>query len=94
MKVENARIICCMLTSLDSLKQGNIKKSEKSLKIVITEGEDVQIDLRNFNINFRKNVAYDNIKSHKEAGFHSLIMHDACHSLIMHDAILHHACQK
>ena len=41
------------------------KKSQKSMKIV-------NFDLRNFNEIFRKNVAYNNIKSHKKPGFHSL----------------------
>ena len=31
---KNAGIICYMLTSLISLQQGNLKKSEKSMKIV------------------------------------------------------------
>ena len=31
---KNADIICYMLTSLISLQQGNLKKSEKSVKIV------------------------------------------------------------
>ena len=31
---KNADIICYMLTSLISLQQGNLKKSEKSMKIV------------------------------------------------------------
>ena len=31
---KNADIICYMLTSLISLQQGNLKKSEKSIKIV------------------------------------------------------------
>ena len=29
-------------------------------------------DLRNFNEIFRKDVTYDNIKSHKKPGFHPL----------------------
>ena len=52
-----------MLTSLVSLQQGNVKKPEKSMKIVNSEGENLN-DLRNFNEIFRKNIAYDNIKSH------------------------------
>ena len=41
-----------MPTSLVSLQQGNVTKSEKSMN-----------DLRNFNEIFKKDVAYDNIKS-------------------------------
>ena len=48
------------------------KKSEKSIKIVNTEGENLLNDLRNFKELFRKDVAYDKIKGHKKAGFHPL----------------------
>ena len=67
-----------MLTSLVSLQQGKIKKSEKPMNI---EGMNPSIlkekilyllnDLSNFNKIFRKSVAYDNIKIHKIPGFHS-----------------------
>ena len=40
------------------LQQGNVKKSEKSMKIVNIEGENVRV--------FRQVVAYDNIKSTKK----------------------------
>ena len=64
-----------MLTSLVFLKEGNVKKSEKSIKIVNTEGEVKSSyllnDLRYFTDIFRKDVAYDNIKSHKKLRFHS-----------------------
>ena len=36
-------MICYMLTSLLSLQQGNVKKSEKSMKIVNIEGENLHI---------------------------------------------------
>ena len=34
------------------------------MKIVTTEGENLHIDLRNFNEIYRKSVAYGNIESH------------------------------
>ena len=46
-----------MLKSLDALYQRNVKKSEKSAKIVITEGKNLHIDKTNFNEIFRKGVA-------------------------------------
>ena len=54
-----------MLTSLVSLQQENSKKSKKSLKFFIfhEQRKDTQIS---------KDVAYDNIKSHKITGFHPL----------------------
>ena len=73
-----ADIICYKLTSLVSLQQGNVKKSRKLLKI----DESSQYwqrnssynlnDLSNFNDIFRKDVTYDNIKSHEKPGFHPL----------------------
>ena len=50
-----------MLTSLVSLEQGNVKKSEKSMKIVSIDGENLLNDSGNFNEIFRKDVIYDNI---------------------------------
>ena len=44
------------------------------MKIVITEGGNLHINLRNFNEIFRKGVTYNNIKSHKKAGFHFLCL--------------------
>ena len=62
MKVKKTvEIICSMLTSLVSLQQGNVKKIEKSVKIVNIEKENLLNDLRNFSEIFRKNVAYDDI---------------------------------
>ena len=46
------------------------------MKIVNTEEENLylQIDLRIFNEIFRKDVTYDNIKSHRKTGFHSVFI--------------------
>ena len=54
-----------MVISLVSLQQENSKKSKKSLKFFIfpEQRKDTQIS---------KDVAYDNIKSHKITGFHPL----------------------
>ena len=54
-----------MLISLVSLQQENSKKSKKSLKFFIfpEQRKDTQIS---------KDVAYDNIKSHKITGFRPL----------------------
>ena len=64
-----------MLTSLVSLREGNVKKSEKSIKIVNTEREGKSSyllnDLRYFTEIFRKDVPYDSIKSHKKLRFYS-----------------------
>ena len=44
LKVErNVEIICFMLTTLVSLKKGNVKNSEKLMKIVNIEGENLHI---------------------------------------------------
>ena len=43
MKVKHDDAICYMLTSLDSLQQGNAKKSEKLSKIVNIEEENLHI---------------------------------------------------
>ena len=40
---KNANVICCMLTSLVSLQQENVKKSEKLMKIVNIEEENLHI---------------------------------------------------
>ena len=62
MKVKKTvEIICSMLTSLVSLQQGNVKKIEKSVKIVNIEKENLLNDLRNFSEIFGKNMAYDDI---------------------------------
>ena len=62
MKVKKTvEIICSMLTSLVSLQQRNVKKVEKSVKIVNIEKENLLNDLRNFSEIFRKNMAYDDI---------------------------------
>ena len=42
-KQKNADIICYMLTQLVSLQQRNVKKSEKLMKIVNIEGENLHI---------------------------------------------------
>ena len=58
-----------MLTSLVSLLQGNVKKWEKLMKLVNNDKERLLLnDLRNFNEIFRKDVPYDNIKSHRKPG--------------------------
>ena len=67
-----------MPTSLVSLQQGKVKKiSEKPMKSVIIEGENLHIsyllnDLKNFNKILRKDVAYDGIKIQEKAGLHGL----------------------
>ena len=58
-----------MLTSLVSLQKGDVKKSEKLMKIVNIDGRKSSYllnDLRNFNEIFRKDMTYDDIKSHKK----------------------------
>ena len=54
----------------------NLKKSKKLMKIVNIEENllyrNLLNDLRNFNGIFKKDVNYDNIKSHKKAGLHPL----------------------
>ena len=42
------------------------------MKIVIIEEENLNIFFRNFDEIFRKDVAYDNIKSHKKGGLYRL----------------------
>ena len=42
-RLKNADVTCYMLTSLVSLQQGNIKQSEKLMKIVNTEEENFHI---------------------------------------------------
>ena len=41
---------------------------------IVNKSSDILNDLRNFNEIFRKDVAYDKIKSHKETGLHSLFL--------------------
>ena len=68
LKVKKADIIFYMLTSLVSLKQGNVDKSERSIKIVNvlrTKFSYLLNDMRNFNEVFRNDVNYDNFKSQK-----------------------------
>ena len=58
-----------MLTSLVYLQQGNLKKSKKLMKIVITGEKKSSYfpnELSSFNETFKKGVPYDNIKSHKK----------------------------
>ena len=70
LKVKKADIIFYMLTSLVSLKQGNVDKSERSIKIVNvlrTKFSYLLNDMRNFNEVFRNDVNYDNFKSQKSS---------------------------
>ena len=57
-----------MVNSLVSLQQRIVKISKKSMKIVYIKEENIHHlnDLRTFNEIFRKDMAYDNIKSHKK----------------------------
>ena len=55
-----------MVTSLLSLPQRYVEKTKKMMKIVNIDGENFQWI---FSGVFRKNVTYDNIKSHKKQGF-------------------------
>ena len=61
-----------MLTPLVSLQQGNVKQSEKMMKIVNMKRNFSYLlnELRNFNETFRRDVTYDNIKSHEKPGVH------------------------
>ena len=61
-----------MLTPLVSLQQGNVKQSEKMMKIVNVKRNFSYLlnELRNFNETFRRDVTYDNIKCHKKPGLH------------------------
>ena len=71
-----------MLMSWVSLQQEIVKKSEKLMKIVNNDGENLYIfwttSGMNFNEIFRKDVAYDNIKSHKKSGPHSVSLYKTC----------------
>ena len=62
-----------MLTTFVFLQEGNIKNPEKSMEITNIEEENLSLyllnDLMNFNVILRKYVAYNNIRSHKIAGF-------------------------
>ena len=77
-KWKNTDIICYKLTSLVSLSQGNVKKSKKLIKIdensLYCQRKSPYLlkDLWNFNEIFRNDVAYDNIKNHKNPGIHYL----------------------
>ena len=75
LKVKEADIIFYMLTSLVSLKQGNVDESERSIKIVNvlrTKFSYLLNDMRNFNEVFRNDVNYDNFKSHKSSASPSI----------------------
>ena len=45
------------------------RKSEKLMKIVNIEKENLHIEFRNFNKILRKDITCNNIKSHKKQGF-------------------------
>ena len=60
-----------MLRSLVSLWQGNVEKFEKLMKI-ININREILNGLRKFNEIFRKDLTYDNTKSHKKPGLHPL----------------------
>ena len=49
-----------------------MSKNQKIDEIWLRNSSYLLNDLSNLNEIFRKDVTYDNIKSHKEAGFHSL----------------------
>ena len=42
------------------------------MKIVNIDGENLPHDLRSLNEIFRKDVTYDNVRSHKKLGLHPL----------------------
>ena len=50
----------------------SVIKSEKPMKIVNINGENFLRHLTDFNEIFRKDVTYDNIKSHKKSGLQPL----------------------
>ena len=59
-----------MMTSLASAQQGNVKKSEELMEIVNIEGKKSSYllnSLSNYNEIFKKDVAYNNIKSPKNS---------------------------
>ena len=68
-------IICYKLKSVVSLSQSNVEKSKKLIKIVENsyycqrKSPYLLNDFMNFNEIFRNDVAYDNIKSHKNQEF-------------------------
>ena len=66
----NLDVICNLSTSLAFLQQENVKKSKKLVNVVNIEEENLLNELRNSNEIFRKDVTYDNIKSHKRADLH------------------------
>ena len=55
-----------MLISIVSLQERNAKKSKKFMKIANIEEENELNRLRLFNDIFKKDVVYDNVKSHKK----------------------------
>ena len=63
-----------MTTSFPFLQLGNVKKYKKIRKIPEIEEETCTSlnHVRSFTEVFRKDLAYDNIKSHKKAEFVSL----------------------
>ena len=62
-------IICDVISFFATRK---CQKSEKPMKIDNIEGAYLLNNLRNFNDIFRKDVAYDNIKSDKKLAFSPL----------------------
>ena len=60
--------------SLVYLQQGNLKKSKKPMKIVITGEKKSSYfakELISFNETFKKGVPYENIKSREKTGLYS-----------------------
>ena len=50
------------------MQQGNVKKSEKPMKVVNIEGKNLRIFWTTLkNDIFRKNMVYDDIKSHQKS---------------------------
>ena len=52
--------------------QKKMMKIDKNSQYFLRKYSCILNDLRNFNEIFRKIVTYDNVKSHKKAGFHHL----------------------
>ena len=69
-RLKNADVTCYMLTSLVSLQHGNIKQSEKLMKIVNLKKKIFISSERvgEFQWNFQQRCDYDNIKSYKKPG--------------------------
>ena len=61
-----------MLTPLTFLLQINVKKSKKLAKKLKLKRKKSYLlnDSMSFSETFRKNITYDNIKSHKKSGLH------------------------